>query len=221
MNPYDVLGVAKDATKEAIKKAFRNKSKAAHPDVNKGEDKGFSELTVAYRLLSDDEARAHFDATGETDQPIDNLQSEAMGVIASLMDVALASEDVKYHDLPTEMANQVRAEVESLKSNKAGGIAQRARIQDVKGRFGGKSDFIIAMLDHKIKNIDNQLRLMDKRLEVCDRAIAILTDVTFKYEEYPSRGNATMREIMEAMARQADFDNKTFRGQFYTGGSST
>lgn len=45
---YETLGIALDATQEEIKKAYRDKSKILHPDVNNGDDKGFSELAKAY-----------------------------------------------------------------------------------------------------------------------------------------------------------------------------
>ena len=38
-NPYDVLGVKKDATEADIQKAFRNMAKKLHPDLNPGDKK--------------------------------------------------------------------------------------------------------------------------------------------------------------------------------------
>ncbi|MGH2179936.1 DnaJ domain-containing protein, partial [Enterococcus faecalis] len=52
---YEVLGLAKGASDDEIKKAYRNLSKKYHPDINKeadGEEK-FKEVSVAYEELSD------------------------------------------------------------------------------------------------------------------------------------------------------------------------
>lgn len=68
-NPYDVLGVKKDATEADIQKAFRNMAKKLHPDLNPGDKKAeekFKEISVANDILGDDKKRARFDR-GEID----------------------------------------------------------------------------------------------------------------------------------------------------------
>jgi hypothetical protein len=54
MNPYEILGVAHDATKDIIKKAFRELAKQWHPDVCDDKtiaEKKFKEISQAYELL--------------------------------------------------------------------------------------------------------------------------------------------------------------------------
>jgi DnaJ-class molecular chaperone len=68
-DPYKVLGVNKDASAEAIQKAYRRLAKKLHPDLNPGNKKAeeqFKEVSAAYALLSDPEKRARFDR-GEID----------------------------------------------------------------------------------------------------------------------------------------------------------
>ncbi|MBQ9245561.1 molecular chaperone DnaJ [bacterium] len=64
---YEILGVDKNATKEEIKSAFRQKARQLHPDVNKAPDaeEKFKELGKAYDTLSDDNKRATYDRYGE------------------------------------------------------------------------------------------------------------------------------------------------------------
>lgn len=67
-NYYDVLGVAKDATPEQIKKAYRKKALQYHPDKNKGDkaaEEKFKLAAEAYSVLSDAEKRARYDRFGE------------------------------------------------------------------------------------------------------------------------------------------------------------
>ena len=61
---YDVLAVKKTASKEEIKRSYRNKAKSAHPDAG-GDAEQFKKLNLAYLVLSDDERRAKYDYTGE------------------------------------------------------------------------------------------------------------------------------------------------------------
>ncbi len=66
-NYYDILGVAKDATEEEIKKAYRAKAKQYHPDVSKEPDAEakFKEIQEAYETLNDPDNRAFYDRTGQ------------------------------------------------------------------------------------------------------------------------------------------------------------
>jgi molecular chaperone DnaJ len=66
---YKTLGVEKNATKEEIKKAYKNLAKKHHPDVNDGDDatEKFKELNEAASILGDDQKRAQYDQFGDAD----------------------------------------------------------------------------------------------------------------------------------------------------------
>jgi DnaJ-class molecular chaperone len=64
---YEVLGVARDATADAIKKAYRNLARKLHPDVNpddRSAEAKFKEVQQAYDVLGDTEKRALYDQYG-------------------------------------------------------------------------------------------------------------------------------------------------------------
>jgi DnaJ-class molecular chaperone len=68
-DPYDILGVQKNATPAAVKSAFRRLAKKLHPDANKTDKTAatkFSELNAAYEILGDEAKRKAFDR-GEID----------------------------------------------------------------------------------------------------------------------------------------------------------
>ena len=64
---YEVLGVPRDATPDAIKKAYRSMARKYHPDTNPGDKKAeakFKEVQAAYDVLSDAEKRSMYDRYG-------------------------------------------------------------------------------------------------------------------------------------------------------------
>lgn len=61
---YDLLGVAKNASKDDIKKAFYKLAHKFHPDKNSGDSDKFKEISEAYSVLSDEKKRAEYDSYG-------------------------------------------------------------------------------------------------------------------------------------------------------------
>ena len=68
---YQLLGVPRDVTVDALKKAFRKLARKYHPDVSKEADAEarMREINEAYAVLSDPEKRAAYDKLGQGHQP--------------------------------------------------------------------------------------------------------------------------------------------------------
>jgi DnaJ-class molecular chaperone len=68
-DPYQLLGVSKNASQDEIQRAFRKLAKKHHPDLNPGNkqaEERFKDIGMAYDILGDSEKRARFDR-GEID----------------------------------------------------------------------------------------------------------------------------------------------------------
>lgn len=62
---YEVLGLARGASSDEIKKSFRNRARQLHPDNKEsGDEAAFKELAEAYEVLSDEQKKASYDRYG-------------------------------------------------------------------------------------------------------------------------------------------------------------
>jgi DnaJ-class molecular chaperone len=64
---YEVLGVARDADTDAIRKAYRKLARKHHPDLNPGDkasEERFKEISRAWEVLEDPERRRNYDEFG-------------------------------------------------------------------------------------------------------------------------------------------------------------
>jgi molecular chaperone DnaJ len=65
---YELLGVARNASADDLKRAYRKRAREFHPDANPDDARAaeqFKEVAQAYQVLSDDDQRARYDRFGE------------------------------------------------------------------------------------------------------------------------------------------------------------
>lgn len=63
---YDILGVAKSANSDEVKRAYRKLAHQHHPDKGQGNAEKFKEINEAYQVLSNAEKRTQYDKFGQT-----------------------------------------------------------------------------------------------------------------------------------------------------------
>src|SRR3954454_14820997 len=88
-DPYEVLGVPRDAGETDVKKAFRRLARELHPDVNSAEtaEEDFKEVAEAYEILSDAERRATYDRYGFDGLRTGGFAPTDFGGFGSLSDI--------------------------------------------------------------------------------------------------------------------------------------
>lgn len=141
-DPYQVLGVKKDAGADEIKAAWRNLAKTAHPDHNMGDPTAterFAEIGRAYETLKDPEKRSRYDqiatlakAKGQTTEQTIMQQRQAAREAAERAKAARANAEKVMEELARANARKAAA---SAASQQAG--AQKETPEDVVERIFG------------------------------------------------------------------------------------
>src|SRR5690242_13304338 len=144
-NPYEVLGVTKDASEDDIRRAYRKLAKRHHPDLNPGNKEAearFKEIAAAYDLLSDRDKRARYDR-GEIDESGAERPERAHHWYR---DFAEGAPGARYHAAegvaPEDLDDILGAFVRGGRGRGGGGAAFRMRGPDV--RFALAVDFLDA-----------------------------------------------------------------------------
>ena len=84
MNPYQELGVPKNASTPEIKRAYKKRASKAHPDRAGGSLEKMTALNCAYALLTDEARRSHYDRTGEDGKPRNSIEAEAQQLLGEM-----------------------------------------------------------------------------------------------------------------------------------------
>ncbi|MDH3474010.1 MAG: J domain-containing protein [Rhodospirillales bacterium] len=160
-NPYEVLGVARDASAEDIKRAYRQLAKKLHPDLNPGNksvEHRFKEVSQAYGILGDAEKRKRFDR-GE----IDASGQETPFKRGFYRQYAESGQGAKYS--PFESGEEFSAE--DIFSDLFGGARRRARDRTVRRRGADVSYNITVSFIEAALGTKKRMRLADgKTLDV-------------------------------------------------------
>ena len=84
---YEILDVPRDAADEEIKRAYRRKARTHHPDTG-GDEEEFKELTTAYEVLRNPQARSNYDQFGDPRGPggLGGADVSGFGDLSDLID---------------------------------------------------------------------------------------------------------------------------------------
>lgn len=150
-DPYDELGVARDATPAQIKNAYRNKAKKAHPD-NGGTDAKFRQLTRAFSLLKDEGRRHQYDSTGNADEPepnnemgsaISRLVAFIQQQVAAYIAQGFTGNDPRKMDLMMLFRREMNKEIHGLEDQLKMLSKAMTLAEEMKYRFTSKGDNVI------------------------------------------------------------------------------
>jgi len=170
-DPYDVLGLERDATPEQIRIAFRKLSKKHHPDHG-GKAEDFTAVVDAYDLLRDPERRAAYDrGEREADKP-DPVEVRARSMISDMVEYIITdalnrdNKAMRQKHLVKALLSEVqaldvllaeaRAKVQKLASKGDALRDIKARISRKKGKID-PDDVLVCSVEKMINITSRQL----------------------------------------------------------------
>lgn len=191
---YDTLGVPKDASDEEIKRAYRKKAHASHPDKG-GKLEQFQAVQKAYAVLSDAEKRARHDLGEDDPQTEISPEMQAEQALASmLINLIDTMPDVDHDDLLGKARQGIQTGMTEFTRNRRhheNKIEKRRKAMK-RLKKKGNGGFILAAIEIETNKLQGQLEYCDKQIELGKLMLEILKDYTYEREIQPAREQAQM-----------------------------
>lgn len=184
MNPYQELGVPKDADAPAVKRAYRRRARETHPDAG-GNKEEFQRASAAYKLLADPARRARYDATGEVDGGVDNEAARLLSIFANLVLGVVNTVDVRHQDVMAEVRSRIAADVTTVKKAKAD-LAKRIKNYEQAARRTRRKvkgeNAVSAFIEIEAAKQKDVLAKHDANLEMLKRLDAMASDYDYDFD---------------------------------------
>lgn len=188
---YETLGVPRDATFKEIKAAYRSLMQKYHPDKEEGNKDKAQAIQEAYDVLSDSDARAHYDATGTTEPVRDieaEIQAELMKVFSHLLE---KNEDT---DIIADAKDRVKVAIKNyqIKINQNTQLLDRLQRQLGRIKTSDEENLYEMVVASKIEQVEEYLSSLAEALDLVQRVLEAVdhyTDTGYRTATSRSHGN--------------------------------
>jgi len=183
-NPYEILGVRRDATDDQVKAAYRRRAKATHPDSG-GDPDAFSRVRKAYELLQDPVRRKVFDDTGYDVELADPVDLQALMVIEKLVNqLTLDEREPGTFDPLLRMRTDLSEEMRKARFSKRELERHAQRIEHHLERLEKRpsTDILGSMLRARIKAIAIAISETDAKIKANERACEMIYDYSYEVD---------------------------------------
>jgi curved DNA-binding protein CbpA len=183
-DPYKTLRLRRNASRQAIQKAFRRRSMETHPD--RGGDKAeFEQVRLAYAILSDAERRAQFDGTGEYADGPSNPQNSVFACLSDVFKfviVEMAAHDPhpSRTDVIAGMRENLQKRSESISQEREGTVKAGMFFELSCGRFVGQDNPFPGMVDYHLRQLEARLDKLNREDADIGAALKILAGYRYR-----------------------------------------
>lgn len=184
MSLYEDLGVAPDADKATIQRAYRRAAQRAHPDKPGGSDEAFQRIALAYGVLSDEAKRERYDRTGESSDAAMEQQAEATiaGMFQNMVDAA----DIDHDDIVEAMTVQIRQKIAGFRDDIDKAKAAIKKYQRVLRRIkhtGAGKNILAGTVRARIHNLEIGINLNAENIVFAEVVAAMLKDYGYEVDQ--------------------------------------
>ncbi len=205
MNPYEILGVDKQATRSQIKTAYYQLAEQHHPDKG-GNAEVMKQITHAYAILSSPTKRKYYDKYGREEDSVDDKAFEFLSklIIEAFLKSDRPIASIYNHlDKETKQLNASKEACKELHTN----LTKRIKKFKEKNKKATHGSTILEILDCELIRLSRDLEKHDKALEDLNKVKDMLQDI----EEPSSMGHDEAMSAMEQMLKYMDKQNATSR----------
>ena len=195
MNLYKIMGVKKNATKDQIKNAYRDKARKLHPDKG-GDNKEFAIIARAYGVLSDPKRRDWYDKTG-IESGISFINRKAEGLLqvifASIID-KVGIEGIITFNVMKHMTETLGLTLDTNIKQKKLAVKNKKALERVVKRIKNKNKLnaFLLIIKDRIMREDTQIKAISEQIESVKIAQKMLKDYDFEFDIAQVRETGTV-----------------------------
>ncbi len=184
IDPYDILGLSRDADSAAVKTAYRKRVKTAHPDAG-GDQEAFGNLKIAYELLLDPVRRKVFDDTGYDPDLADTKDLQGLVILETLVNEMILDErEPGSFDPVASMRRKLTDRIVTARFHILEMERHRARIRNHMDRMGRKpgTDVLGRMLKSRCETIGDAISKSETEIKTIEQAYGMLDGYAYELE---------------------------------------
>lgn len=187
MNPYEVLGVDKNADVKQVRSVYRILSHKFHPDKEGGDRQKFEDIKLAHDILVDPHRRKRYDTTGRTDispvteERVQIFVNETMDTVINAAYADGTTDDPEWNNIRDKILLSIAASRAPLRNDRNKLQRKLNRCLRMQERFMPRTEYDpvgIALKKHREK-LENELRINQDAME-----LSIEAERVFKLYDY-------------------------------------
>ncbi|KPF41346.1 molecular chaperone DnaJ [Rhizobium sp. AAP43] len=185
IDPYDMLGVGREADEPTIKAAYRRLAKTAHPDAGGDADR-FAKISACYELLKDPVRRKVYDDTGYDPQLAEPTDLKGLMVLESLVnDMILDEREPGSFDPVASLRRKLTDDILKARFHILELERHRGRVRKHIDRLGKRpeADVLGSMLRARTQSITDAIRASETQIQAIERAYSMLDGYSYEMEQ--------------------------------------